>query len=63
MDQQFWVSRATEIRGAGGICGDAGGRTAQKCTEVELEKAAKADDLRAKVMIKDGVTLRVTEER
>ncbi|MCT2593140.1 hypothetical protein LHJ74_25085 [Streptomyces sp. N2-109] len=59
--QAFFTSTTTKIQGSGDICGDAGGQAAQKCTEAELEAAAKKG-VSAKVRIKNGTAVSVIDD-
>lgn len=59
--QAFFTATSTNIQGAGDICGDADGQAAQKCSESELEAAAKKG-VSAKVKIKDGTAVSIIED-
>ncbi|AXK35806.1 hypothetical protein DVA86_27425 [Streptomyces armeniacus] len=61
-EQAFFTSTTTNIQGAGEICGDENGQAATKCSETELEAAAKKG-VSAKVQIKDGTAVSVIEDR
>ncbi|MGP3991926.1 hypothetical protein [Streptomyces sp. 3N207] len=61
MKQAFLTSTSTNIQGAGDICGDADGQAAQKCTESQLEAAAKKG-VSAKVRIKNGTAVSVIDD-
>ncbi|KAF4408767.1 MULTISPECIES: hypothetical protein [Streptomyces] len=60
-EQAFFTSTSTDIQGTGDICGDAGGQAAQKCSEAELEAAAKKG-VSAKVEIKDGTAVSIIDD-
>ncbi|MEU5714754.1 hypothetical protein AB0G71_02995 [Streptomyces sp. NPDC020403] len=60
-EQAFFTAEDTEIWGAGDICGDEGGQSATKCTEEELEAAAKKG-VSAEVKISDGIATRITDD-
>lgn len=59
--QAFFTAGSTDIQGAGDICGDADGQAATKCTEAELEAAAKKG-VSAKVEIKNGTAVSIVED-
>ncbi|WP_405804761.1 hypothetical protein [Streptomyces sp. NBC_01187] len=61
VEKAFFTSKATNIQGAGDICGDADGQAAQKCTEAELEAASKKG-VSATVKIKNGIAVSVIED-
>uniref|UniRef100_A0AAU2VUF3 Lipoprotein n=1 Tax=Streptomyces sp. NBC_00008 TaxID=2903610 RepID=A0AAU2VUF3_9ACTN len=60
-EQAFFTSDDTEIWGAGDICGDENGQSATKCTEQELEAAAKKG-VSAEVKISNGIATRITDD-
>jgi hypothetical protein len=60
-EQAFFTSTDTDIQGAGRICGDAEGQAATKCTESELEAAAKKG-VPATVKVKNGTAVSVVED-
>lgn len=60
-EQAFFTSAATEIWGAGDICGDENGQSATKCTEQELEAAAKKG-VSAEVKVSNGIATRITDD-
>lgn len=59
--QAFFTSDATEIWGAGDICGDENGQSATKCTEQELEAAARKG-VSAEVKVSSGIATRITDD-
>lgn len=59
--QAFFTSDATEIWGAGDICGDENGQSATKCTEQELEAAAQKG-ISAEVKVSNGIATRITDD-
>ncbi|MFC3575463.1 hypothetical protein ACFOZ0_19735 [Streptomyces yaanensis] len=59
-EQQFFVSNGTEIWGAGTVCGDKNGQAADKCTEAELEAAAKKG-FEADVTVRNGIATEIRE--
>ncbi|HEY9331921.1 MAG TPA: hypothetical protein VIS09_27385 [Streptomyces sp.] len=60
-EQAFFTSDDTEIWGAGDICGDENGQSATKCTEQELEAAARKG-VSAEVTISEGIATRITDD-
>ncbi|MFE9854514.1 hypothetical protein [Streptomyces sp. NPDC005780] len=60
-EQAFFTAEDTEIWGAGDICGDENGQSATKCTEQELEAAARKG-VSAEVKISDGIATRITDD-
>ncbi|MFZ3561732.1 hypothetical protein [Streptomyces sp. BH055] len=60
-EQAFFTSTDTDIQGAGEICGDAEGQAATKCTEDQLEAAAKKG-VSATVKIKNGTAVSIVED-
>ncbi|WP_203725030.1 hypothetical protein [Streptomyces sp. SID13588] len=60
-EQAFFTADNTEIWGAGDICGDANGQSAVKCTEQELQAAARKG-VSAEVKISNGIATRITED-
>lgn len=60
-EQAFFTSDGTEIWGAGDICGDENGQSATKCTEQELEAAARKG-VSAEVKISNGIATRITDD-
>ncbi|WP_180931737.1 hypothetical protein [Streptomyces sp. AJS327] len=60
--QAFFTSTSTNIQGSGDICGDENGQAATKCTEGQLEAAAKKG-VSAKVEIRSGTALSVIDDR
>lgn len=60
-EQAFFTSEDTEIWGAGDICGDENDQSATKCTEQELEAAAKKG-VSAEVKIGEGIATRIAED-
>lgn len=61
VEQAFFTSDATQIWGAGDICGDENGQSATKCTEQELETAAQKG-FSAEVKISNGIATRITDD-
>jgi len=59
-EQQFFVSNSTEIWGAGTVCGDRNGQAADKCTEAQLEAAAKKS-FEADVTLSNGIATEIRE--
>ncbi|MGP3974163.1 hypothetical protein ACTWQF_08965 [Streptomyces sp. 8N114] len=59
--QAFFTSTTTNVQGSGDICGDADGQAAQKCTETQLEAAAKKG-VSAKVQIKNGTAVSIVDD-
>jgi hypothetical protein len=57
----FYSATATTINGNGWICGEAGGET-QRCTEGELEAAAKKGGVRVVVELDNGGAVTIDEE-
>jgi hypothetical protein len=62
VEQAFYVSDDTAVRGAGTICGSPMSESMYTCTLDQLEAAAKKG-VSAKVVIADGVATSVTEDR
>lgn len=62
IEQAFWLAEDTDIEGTGDICGDENGQAASPCTEAELEAAAKSG-VSAEVTIKDGVAVRIVDDK
>ncbi|MFJ5270630.1 hypothetical protein [Streptomyces sp. NPDC088358] len=62
-EQQFFVAEDTEIRGYDDICGDTGeaGQDGTKCTEDELETAAKKG-FSAEVVISNGIATSIRDD-
>ncbi|MEU8698209.1 hypothetical protein AB0C61_11115 [Streptomyces sp. NPDC048680] len=60
-EQAFFTSEGTEIWGAGDICGDENDQSATKCTEQELEAAAKKG-VSAEVKLSNGIATRITDD-
>jgi hypothetical protein len=61
VEQAFYVSDDTAVRGAGTICGSPMSESMYTCTLDQLEAAAKKG-VSAKVVIADGVATSVTED-
>ena len=61
VEQQFFTSTDTDIQGSGDICGDENGQAATKCTESQLEAAAKKG-VSAKVVIKGGTAVTIVDD-
>ncbi|MEU0738852.1 hypothetical protein [Streptomyces sp. NPDC006134] len=57
----FYSATATTINGNGWICGEAGGEM-KRCTEGELEAAAKKGGVRVAVMLDNGAAITIDEE-
>ncbi|MEO3977816.1 hypothetical protein [Streptomyces sp. CAU 1734] len=66
VEQQFLLSDETRIWGYGIVCGDSdtgeGGQGGTRCTEAELEKAAKKG-VSATVVIENGIATTIREDR
>ncbi|MFI6862560.1 hypothetical protein ACIBKZ_22145 [Streptomyces sp. NPDC050421] len=60
-EQAFFTSEGTEIWGAGDICGDENDQSATKCSEEELEAAARKG-VSAEVKITKGIATRITDD-
>ncbi|WP_261994533.1 hypothetical protein [Streptomyces sp. ME109] len=63
VEQQFFVAEDTDIRGYDDICGDAGtaGRDGTKCTEQQLETAARKG-FGAEVVISNGIATSIRDD-
>ncbi|MFJ4924866.1 hypothetical protein [Streptomyces sp. NPDC088736] len=63
VEQQFFVAEDTDIRGYDDICGDAGtaGRDGTKCTEEQLETAARKG-FGAEVVISNGIATSIRDD-
>ncbi|MET9966026.1 hypothetical protein ABZZ80_08970 [Streptomyces sp. NPDC006356] len=59
--QAFFTSTDTDIQGAGEICGDAEDQAATRCSEKELEAAAKKG-VSATVKLENGTAVSVVED-
>jgi hypothetical protein len=57
----FFSATDTTVNGDGWICGEAGGELT-RCTEAELEAAAKKGGVRVVVELEDGVAVTIDEE-
>ncbi|MFJ6636883.1 hypothetical protein ACIQMR_36915 [Streptomyces sp. NPDC091376] len=66
VEKAFFVSENTQIWGYGDICGDEntaeGGQGGTECTEPELESAARNTDLKAEVVIENGVATTIRDD-
>jgi hypothetical protein len=58
----FFSATATTINGNGWICGEAGGEPNKRCTEGELEAAAKKGGVRVVVELDNGAAVTIDEE-
>lgn len=63
VEQQFFVAEDTDIRGYDDICGDAGtaGRDGTKCTEEQLETAARKG-FGAEVVLSNGIATSIRDD-
>ncbi|MGD6741612.1 hypothetical protein ACOKM3_07160 [Streptomyces sp. BH106] len=59
--QAFNISGTTEIEGRGDICGQPEGQ-ATKCSEAQLENAAKNETLSAVVKVVNGLAVNITDD-
>ncbi|MEU6384839.1 hypothetical protein ABZ847_14825 [Streptomyces bauhiniae] len=60
-EQEFLVAEDTEITGYDDICGDPGAAGGTKCTEAQLETAAKKG-VSAEVVIRNGIATSVRDD-
>ncbi|MFE7121408.1 hypothetical protein ACFU99_38850, partial [Streptomyces sp. NPDC057654] len=65
MEQAFFVGNDTKVLGAAAICASNGNVTVDgtsKCTDAQLEKAAKMGSLTVRVTLQKGVATKVAEK-
>ncbi|MGW3110651.1 hypothetical protein [Streptomyces sp. NPDC001091] len=61
VEQQFLLAEDTEIRGYDDICGDPGAADGTRCTEADLEAAAKKG-FTAEVVISNGIATSIRDD-
>ncbi|MGC5000013.1 hypothetical protein [Streptomyces sp. DT195] len=61
VEQQFLLAEDTEIRGYDDICGDPGAADGTRCTEADLEAAAKKG-VSAEVVISNGIATSIRDD-
>ncbi|MYS15469.1 hypothetical protein [Streptomyces sp. SID4982] len=61
VEQQFLLAEDTEIRGYDDICGDPGAADGTRCTEADLEAAAKKG-FSAEVVISNGIATSIRDD-
>ncbi|MGW3337406.1 hypothetical protein ACWDCL_08000 [Streptomyces sp. NPDC001009] len=61
VEQQFLLAEDTEIRGYDDICGDPGAADGARCTEADLEAAAKKG-FSAEVVISNGIATSIRDD-